>query len=161
MLDLINWFFYCVRTCCDLGHTSTHTKRYHDAVFHHIGLLNGTNDVSCDYLSSFCYTWFEGPFGVTIEIGNLHPTNQKIAGGDFLETFQGALDPVKHLRDQAWSQFNRKGGSGCYHWFSWTNSRRFFVYLDRGFVTPHLNNFANQTKIADPANVLDIGLLHP
>ena len=50
----------------DLGHTSTHTKGYHDAVFHHIGLLDRTDDVSGNYLCSFCHAWFEGPFGVPI-----------------------------------------------------------------------------------------------
>ena len=66
LLDLINRLFYRVRTCCDLSHTSTHTKGYHDAVFHHIGLLNGTDDVSSDHFCPFSHTWFEGPFGIPI-----------------------------------------------------------------------------------------------
>ena len=80
--------FYRVRTCCDLGHTSTHTKGYHDAVLHHIGLPERSQRCLSDHLCPFSHAWLEGPFGCPDLDLELCPRNQKVTGSH-LEAFQG------------------------------------------------------------------------
>ena len=91
----------------------------------------------------------------------LHSAHQEITLRHRLKACQRSLNSVKHLRNQPRSQFDRQRTLRRFHRLSWSKPRGFFIYLNGGLISTHLNDFPNQAQIAHTTNILNIRFLHP
>ena len=121
--------------------------------------LDGADYVAAGYLISHFGHRYELPFLFPIQTGDFDATTDPVAS-QFIDFFQGTLDPVEDAFDQPGSQFHAHGRPSGFHRFPRPQASSFFVYLDRSFIITKLDDFTDQAFVTDADHIMELHVFH-
>ena len=125
-----NGFLYRVGTGLYALQPALHAVRNHNFLFHHGGLLNGSQNVPCLYFFSRLCRCVKFPFFIPVQSGYFHASGQQVALGFFHDFIQGSLNTVIDRSHQSGSQLYRKRTVRGFHGLARSQAAGLLIYLN-------------------------------
>ncbi len=136
-----------------------HAGRDHDFVGNKRSFLYCADNVARFYLSRHGDGWDKIPLFRAVETGHLNPSGDKSPRhlGNFI---QRTLNAVINGTHQPGAKFYRKRRPGGGDGFAWTNAGGLLIYLNRGPISAHFDDFTNEPQTADLDHVIHARMRH-
>ncbi len=132
----------------DADYVSFYIRGHHALVYDGPGLRYQCNDLTgsqmiADRSDDVCMPFFCAVQGIHADTAG----NERPAG--ICDLFQGTLDPVKNIVQDAWGQGHGHGASGRNDLVAGTKSGSFLIYLNGGHVLIQCNDLADKLFFSD------------
>ena len=144
----------------DAHQRAAHLRRHHDLVEDRRCFLHGAEDVAADKPVTDAGSRDEVPLFFPIQRRDLNAARQAVAARCGTDDLQRTLDAVVNIFDQTGTELDRKRRTGRCDLRPRTETRGLFIYLNRGGISAHGQDLADETLLAHADNVSHVGLLH-